>query len=338
MNRKKLFQTALISSPIMAAFETSPIYFLVGSQASFKFWDVLLIFTLLSLVIWGVNILLFSFKETKMPGRTWKRYILSYILTIMLVAIIMWLINLFFTFFERPEDSPSVLFPIINILALNTIILILSDAIILRSKKEQTEVELANLKILHLEAEQQQLIHQMQPHFLFNSLSTLKSLIKNDAELAEEYLVKLADFLRFTISAQENRIIPLLDELQFTGDYIDMQQIRFSGSLYSEISIPEEKKQEYKIPVYALQTLVENAIKHNAFTEEYPLKLSITYHKGSLIVSNNKIPKSPNNNRIGVGLENLDKRYLLFGGEKTIIEETPQTFSVTIKLIKNNVC
>jgi sensor histidine kinase YesM len=322
----------------MAAFESSPVYFLVNSQTFFKFWEALLVFTLLSLVIWGLNILLISIEESKKPGKKWKRYILSYMLSIMFVAVIIWVTNLFFTFPEKPKDAPSVLYPIINILALNTIILILSNAIITRSKKEQTEAELANFKIKHLEAEYQQLIQQLQPHFLFNSLSTLKSLIKNDTELAEEYLIKLADFLRFTISAQDNKTISLLDELQFTRDYIDLQQIRFSGSLYSEIFIPEEKKREYNIPVYALQTLVENAIKHNAFTEEYPLKMSIIYHDGSLIVSNNKIPKPFNNNRIGVGLENLNKRYLLFGGEKIIINDTPQTFSVAIKLIKNNVC
>ena len=235
-------------------------------------------------------------------------------------------------------ESPSIVFPFINIITLNIIILIISNTIILRSKKIQADEELANLKIKHLEAEHQQLVQKLQPHFLFNSLSTLKSLIKNDTELAEEYLIKLADFLRFTISAQENKTIPLLDELKFTCDYIDLQQIRFSGSLFSEISIPEEKKLDYNIPVYALQTLVENAIKHNAFTEECPLNLSITYLDGSIIVSNNKIPKPSNNNRIGVGLENLNKRYLLFSGDRIIINDSPQTFSVTIKLVKNNVC
>lgn len=130
--------------------------------------------------------------------------------------------NSFFVSPEKPKGAPSVFYPIINILALNTIVLILSNAILMRSRKMQTEAELANFKIKHLEAEHQQLIQKLQSHFLFNSISTLKSLIKNDAELAEEYLVKLSNFLRFTISAHENTVISLAEEVQFTSDYIEL--------------------------------------------------------------------------------------------------------------------
>ena len=317
----------------MAAFEISPVPFLVSSQTSFNFWYALLGLTLLSLVIWVLNILLISIEESKSPGKTWKRYILSYMLTLMLLAII-WLITLFIAFPERPKDAPSVLYPIINILALNTIILILSNAIMIRSKKEQTEAELANFKIKHLEAKHQQLIQQLKPHFLFNSLSTLKSLIKNDVELAEEYLMKLSEFLRFTISAHENPIISLADELGFTSDYIDLQKIRFSGFFFCEISIPEDIKKSYKIPVYALQTLVENAIKHNAFTEAHPLNLSISFQDGFLMVSNNKIPKPISVPGNGVGLKNLEKRYSLMTSNAVEIIDIPESFTVKIKLLK----
>jgi len=318
----------------MAAFEMSPISFLASSQTSFKFWHALLVFTLLSLVIWVLNILLISIEGSKKPAKTWKRYIISYMLTIMFVTIIMWLINLLFHFPEKPKDAPSVLYPIINVLALNTIILILSNAIMIRSKKEHTETELANFKIKHLEAEQQQLIQQMQPHFLFNSLSTLKSLIKIDTELAEEYLVKLSGFLRFTVSAHENTTILLADEIQFTSDYIDLQKIRFSGSFFCQMSIPETCKNEYKIPVYALQTLVENAIKHNAFTEARPLILNISFQDGFLIVSNNKIPKPMAAIRNGVGLKNLEKRYSLMSNNAVDIKDLADSFTVKIKLLK----
>ena len=204
----------------------------------------------------------------------------------------------------------------------------------MRSKKMQTEAELANFKIRHLEAEHQQLIQQLQPHFLFNSLSTLKSLIKNDADLAEEYLVKLSDFLRFTVSAHENTTVLLADEVQFTSDYIDLQKIRFSGSFFCRMSIPETCKKDYKIPVYALQTLVENAIKHNAFTEAHPLNLSISFQDGFLMVSNNKIPKPISVPGNGVGLKNLEKRYSLMTSNAVEIIDIPESFTVKIKLLK----
>lgn len=335
MNKKQLLKTALISSPIMAAFEISPIFFLIN-QDSFKFWEMMPFLTLFSLVIWTLNILLISVEETKKPGKTWNRYILSYVLTIMFVAILS--LTGKFSHIQISEATPSPLYPIINFLALNTIILILSEGIVIQSKKMQTEAELANLKIKHLEAEHQQLIQQLQPHFLFNSFSTLKSLIKNDVELAEEYLVNLSRFLRFTISAQDNTIVSLADEVGFTSDYIELQKIRFSGSFFSEISIPEEIMKDYKIPVYALQTLVENSIKHNAFTEKRPLKLNISFQDGYLFVSNNKISLPINAMGNGVGLKNLEKRYSLMTNNAVEIIDNPESFTVKIKLLKQESC
>lgn len=334
MNKKQLFKTALISSPLMAAFELSPIYFLRSSDLfKFSFVEMILVLTLFSLIIWTLNIQLISVKEKKRPGKQWIRYVFSYILTIMFLVIIM-LIGHLFNYQKGPSAPSSPLYLVINILALNTIVLILSEGIVMRSKKMQTEAELANFKIKHLEAEHQQLIQQLQPHFLFNSLSTLKSLIKNDAELAEEYLVKLSDFLRFTISANENSIIILADEVQFASDYIELQMIRFSGTFFCQINIPEIFQREYKIPVYALQTLVENAIKHNSFTKYKPLKLDISFQDGYLIVSNNKIPKRTVEISNGVGLKNLEKRYSLMTNNAIEIIDIPCSFTVRIKLLK----
>lgn len=316
----------------MAAFEISPVFFLMKNEPRFSFGQMLVVLTMFSLVVWTLNIQLIYVKETKRPGTPWVRYIFSYLLTLALVFIISFLGQL--ANYQEGPDAPSPIFLIINILALNTIILILADTIMMRSKRMKSEAELANLKIEQLEASHQQLIQQLQPHFLFNSLSTLKSLISNNAELAEEYLVKLSEFLRFTISANENTIIKLADEVQFTSDYIDLQRIRFSGSFFSEISIPEEIMKDYKIPVYALQTLVENAIKHNAFTRKHPLQLTISYKDGILTVSNNKIPKPNAVLGNGVGLKNLEKRYSLVTDNAIKIENTDEIFTVKIKLLK----
>jgi two-component system, LytTR family, sensor kinase len=334
MYNKQLYRTALMSSPIMAVFELSPIFFFDG-DTSFNFWTGAALMSIITMMIWWMNIALISFFETRKRINDWKRYFFSFFIVCAFVCALKFTIH----FFPPPKQPLPLLFPIINNLALNTIILIISNSIILRSKKIQTDQEMAILKIKNLEAEQQQLIQQMQPHFLFNALSTLKSLINKDTELAEEYLMKLADFLRFTISALKKNLIPLTEELKFTDDYIKLQQIRFSDSILCDITISEEEQKQYFIPIYALQTLVENAIKHNAFTEEQPLKLIITLREGNISVFNNKIPKPAFYNITGVGLQNLDKRYTLIGGENIIIDNKPDSFMVTIKLIsKTKVC
>lgn len=332
MYKKQLYKIALSSSPTLALFALSPAFMLTETPKSFLIFILSFIVALMIiLVVWEVNIIIISTFELKRIHNKWKQYLLSYLFIIVLSSIVA-LVLIINSIQRQPL---SIIFNIINALGTNTIILVISNIIILQHKNIQTEKELANLRIENLEAEQQQLIKQLQPHFLFNALGTLKSLIRADAELAEEYLIKLSDFLRVTISFHKNKIVPLSEELQFTANYIEMQQIRFAGSFSCSINIPENEINKYSLPIYALQTLVENAIKHNAFAEEIPLIVEIIFREGNLTISNNKIPKFIEN-RGGVGLQNLSKRYLLFCGEEIQINETTDRFEVTIKLIKRN--
>jgi two-component system, LytTR family, sensor kinase len=328
MNKRQLYKTALFSSPIIAAFELSPIFFLY-KEPILHFFAAAAGLTLITFVLWSLNINMLSAFESRRKAKQSKRYLCSYFSALFIILVFLFLS----TFFSPPkEETPSILFPFINAVALNTIILIIINSIVNRSKKEQSERELALLKIKNLEAEQQQLIQQLQPHFLFNALSTLKSLISYDTELAEEYLVKLSDFLRYTISSHASTLVSLEEEMKFTNDYIKLQQIRFGNSIFCKTDVPETARQSFLLPAYALQALVENALKHNAFTIGKPLNLSITYKDAGIEVRNNKIPRL-NENKTGVGLENLDKRYSLIGGEGIMVDDNTDYFFVRIKLI-----
>ncbi|MGE0077327.1 MAG: sensor histidine kinase [Bacteroidales bacterium] len=329
MNKKQLIKTAFISSPIMAAFELSPAFFL-NDDSPISFLGGVFVVTFITLLLWFFNIYIYSVFEEKQVKNQWKVSLLSYLFAMFTIALFI----IFASEFQPSrEKTPPLLFPFINAIALNTIILIIINSIANRSKKEQTERELSILKIKNLEAEQQQLIQQLQPHFLFNALSTLKSLINTNAEQTEEYLVRLSDFLRISVSSHANKLVMLDEELKFTNDYIKLQQIRFANSFFCEIDIPDFAQQSFVIPVYALQTLVENAIKHNAFTATKPLYLSIVLKNTSIEVKNNKIPKATEN-KSGLGLGNLDKRYFLIAGEHIVIDNKPDYFLVSIKLIK----
>lgn len=334
MYKKKLYRTALLSSPIMAAFELSPIFFLQEYGYPLNFWSALITFTILTMSMWGVNIYVVNIwlKSGRKNNKEW--YALSYIFTLLMFAFF-WVVLHLFPEMDDNGNKPSIIFPIINILTLNTIILIILNAIITRTRKEQVDKELAELKIKNLEAEQQALVRQMQPHFLFNSLSTLNSIISTDSELAKKYVMRLSDFLRYTISAHEHMLIPLSEELKFTQDYIELQKLRFEDSFYCFLTVPVEQISQYQIPVYALQSLVENAFKHNFFSDEKPLKVSIVLKDDLLIVSNNKRPKpmSMDGERKGVGLKNLNKRYQLIVGKDIDIKDTQTEYTVTIKLI-----
>jgi two-component system, LytTR family, sensor kinase len=335
MYKNKLYRTALLSSPIMAAFELSPIFFLHAHRYPMNFWFVLAAMTMMTMVIWGVNIYVVRIWVSSGRKNNMEWYSLSYIFTLLLFALL-WVVLHLFPELDDGKNRPSIIFPIINIFTLNTIVLIMSNAIIVRSKKEQVDKELAELKIKNLEAEQQVLIGQMQPHFLFNALSTLSSIISTDPDLAKRYVIRLSAFLRYTISAHEHVLIPLSEELNFTQDYIELQKLRFEDSFFCSLNVPQEQINQYQIPVYALQSLVENAFKHNSFSDEKPLKVSIELKGDLLIVSNNKMPKPMflDREREGVGLKNLNKRYQLIVGKDIDIKDTQTEYAVTLKLIR----
>jgi len=315
----------------MAIYAFLPILIIFSLPFS-TFFGGISILTITMLVHWGMNIYVISIFEGKGKSEKWKMYFVSYVFSTLIATLFM----LFVQFGGRDVlEKPPLIYPFITGFAGNTMILIISNAIILQWEKAQTDKELSTLKVKNVEAEHQQLVQQLQPHFLFNALSTLKSLIKTDTELAEEYLVKLSDFLRFTVSSHNSKLVSLSEELRFTKDYIDLQQIRFGNTFLCSLEIPEEKTFEFVIPIYALQTLVENAIKHNAFTDETPLMLDIKIQNDFIVVTNNKILKKSFSTP-GVGLKNLNERYFLVCGEQIIIEDKPDNFTVTMKLLKRS--
>lgn len=224
-----------------------------------------------------------------------------------------------------------VAYPIISILAINTIILIIINSVSLRHEKEIAEIEIKNLKVSNLEAQRQVLLQQLHPHFLFNALSTLKSLITENPEEGENYVVKLSEFLRYSVQAHAKEVVSLSEELRFTQDYIDVQKMRFGEALHCEIAIPDEVLSK-KIPVYALQTLIENAIKHNNFTEKKPLLINIGWEGNRLKVSNNKQAKQLINPS-GTGLTNLNKRYQIVANKDIEIINQDNEFIVFIHLL-----
>ena len=322
--RKSLLLTAFISSPLLAIYGVTPLFSLYIIDFTYFIYTVIAL-TFIILFFWLINIFLIEFFYNNKP---WKRYFTSFAIII--------LINLFFLYYLkdfriRQNTESTLLYPMFLVIEINALILIICNLIILKHKKENTELDLQKLQLNYLEAQKQVLIKQLQPHFLFNTLSTLKSLIKQSPNEAEDYSVKLSDFLRYSIKSYSHDIVSLEDELKFTKDYIELQKVRFQDAFSVNIVI-SKKNLSYKIPVYALQSLVENAIKHNAFTEKNPLEIKIECNDIILKVSNNKLQKRAVENT-GTGLINLNKRYQMITGKVIEIEDTKNEFTVILNLI-----
>lgn len=218
---------------------------------------------------------------------------------------------------------------------INTLVVIFQGFIVLQAEKAQSDLEISRLKIAHSEAANMLLKQQIHPHFLFNALNTLKSLYRMDTRSGDKYIVHLANFLRASIFNHGMQVTTVQGELDLLHSYLEMQSIRFGDALFCTIDIPERSLAKYFLPSFCLQPLLENAIKHNEFTEELPLKVSIAQDGDRLVIKNNLQPKTKISVSTNSGLANLAERYRIWSGDTVIIHNDNKEFLVSIKLLDN---
>ncbi len=175
--------------------------------------------------------------------------------------------------------------------------------------------------------------HQVNPHFLFNSLNILDCLVcEEKTEQASTYIHKLAGLYRYMLKTEEEKVVTLEDELKFAMQYYDLLKVRFPEGLKLEMNVPTELYGRYMVPC-ALQLLIENATKHNTVSTANPLTINIEAKEDSITVSNRLIPKVSLSPSTGLGLKYLKQQYLDLSGKTVVIEKTETEFSVTIPLI-----
>ena len=172
---------------------------------------------------------------------------------------------------------------------------------------------------------------QVNPHFLFNSLNTLSSLVAVQPEVAEEFIHRLSSIYRYILENSSKDRVPLSEELSFIKDYFYLHKIRDDGKILLDIRVDESDKSEI-LPV-SLQILVENAIKHNKATRESPLRISIYIENKHVIVKNNLQKMALQLKSTQIGLKNLAQRVSLISKKILIIEETNTYFIVKIPLL-----
>lgn len=175
--------------------------------------------------------------------------------------------------------------------------------------------------------------HQVNPHFLFNSLNILDCLVCDEKnEDASIYIHKLAGIYRYMIKSEDEDVVPLRDELSFVNQYVDLLSIRFPAGLEVRMNVPEEMMGRYVLPC-AVQLLIENATKHNAVNKDNPLIITVNISKDQIVVTNNIIPKVGRVESTGLGLKYLRQQYMDICGKSIAIEHTDRIFSVTLPLI-----
>lgn len=195
-----------------------------------------------------------------------------------------------------------------------------------RMQEERGKANLAQYRYVKLK-------HQVNPHFLFNSLNILDCLVcEEKTEQASTYIHKLAGIYRYMIKSEDEQVVSLREELEFVGRYIDLLQVRFPEGLEVIVSVPEEAMNRYVLPC-SLQLLIENAIKHNAVTSDYPLKIEITVKGDEVQVKNNLNPKLTKNPSTGLGQKYIRQLYHDLSGKDIVIGKTETDYCVTLPLL-----
>jgi two-component system, LytTR family, sensor kinase len=174
---------------------------------------------------------------------------------------------------------------------------------------------------------------QLSPHYLFNSLNTISSLLHQDTTKAEDFIRRLADTYHYILNTHHQQLISLEKEIEFVKAYYYLLCVRYTEGLNLEINIPDQLL-SYQVPPLTIQILVENAIKHNVFSKEMPLNIYLGVIDNVLLkVVNNKtkVPKMVKSNHIG--LKNIEKRYSFFTKSKVKIIDKLD-FEVNVPIIE----
>lgn len=212
----------------------------------------------------------------------------------------------------------------------------ISMALVNKSKKEEkdrrnAEATARKNEILALQTKLEMLSLQTNNHFIFNSFSTATGLIRHDPPKAEAFINNLSSMYRYMTQNSNKHIVPLNEEVDFVENYIQLLKNRYSG--LTVIVSTELRSIHAFVPPAAIQSLIENAVKHNVHGSENPLVVNVNLNDEYIVVSNRVIKRSDEVTGTHSGLDNLKKRYLLLTEKHLKVDSDGQTFNVSLPLI-----
>ncbi|WP_234974696.1 sensor histidine kinase [Tenacibaculum agarivorans] len=205
--------------------------------------------------------------------------------------------------------------------------------ILLMKKFYEGQTQFAEIEKQQKENELKLLRSQIDPHFLFNNLNTLDSLIDTDSNKAKEYINRLSLIYRYLIQTKDSEVMELSKEVQFAENYIFLILTRF-GNDYNFSIENNATVEDLFIPTGAIQTLLENVVKHNKPSGNIAIKTKIQITNDYLTVLNSKSDLMVKKDSLGTGLENLKTRYLLLSDKEISVINTANEFKVIIPIIK----
>lgn len=259
------------------------------------------------------------------------KWIVILIINVVLLFAVIKVIKAFYPLINgrdlKPNEEGWINFTFIN---LSIVLFFIAKLLRVSTDKQESRIENEQLKQQNLENELAALKNQIDPHFLFNSLNSLSSLIR-DNENATKFVNKLSYMYRYILQSGETNLVSTKEELKFLDCYTFLMKTRYRDRIEIDVNIDEEFM-DMKIPPLALQSLVENSVKHNEISSTNPLTVKVYSNGNSLVVENPIRSRSTLAEGMGTGLYNLKKRYSLLLKKEVLVSTGNDIFKVELPL------
>ena len=301
------------------------------------FDDEILFVSIITVLLWEGNLQIDSFLDKKISWITYPneriiaQIVTNLVYTILVLIISISVINYFkFGVFELFNPKLREVFIPTIIITFLVVMVDIANHFFTSWKASLLEVEIHKTESAN--AQLQNLKNQLNPHFLFNNLSVLTSLVYKNQDKAAEFINELAKVYRYVLDTKNAELVTLQEELDFLNHYLYLLKIRFEDSVSFEINIEEGNKSNYILPM-CLQTVVENTIQHNEASQANPLKVLIYSQNNSLVIENTIKPRSNDVTSSKTGLKNIEMRYSFYTDKKVIVSNNEEIFKVILPLI-----
>ncbi len=304
-----------------------------------KWYYILAVFFIITLFVWESNRLLQKLLNKYFANQPSARFLIIFFLSGMLLSALLSAATVVMfnaTFLHWPAERLKVPMKLSLTYGtrINLFLHILNAILFYLEKYKSKQLETEELKRINSQAQLHAIKQQVNPHFLFNNLNVLSTLVMKESPDANKFIEEFSKVYRHVLSTQDQELITLQAELDFLNPYVFLLQKRFPESIFIKTEIEEEYFSYFIIPV-ALQMLIENAIKHNIASRQKPLHISLSIdNQKRLTVMNNLQLRPVIDASTQIGLQNIAKRYELVTGKKIEIENTRDYFSVSLPLIK----
>lgn len=310
-------------------------------------WTLIALDTLISIgftVIIGTAVVRYvEWLRAVMPWREGgaKRFLVEVLGSNLLAATVMAILATLVALAKMPElphslhgsFSQAILNNVLIALLMNSLLLGLFEGMIFFRDLQETKVRAERLEREKLQSQLEILKNQLKPHFLFNSLNVLSSLVHADAQKSEEFIAEFARVYRYVLDTYQQSLVSLERELAFMESYLFLQKIRFGDALqFTQTDRAPDRPAAY-LPPMSLQLLLENAFKHNQLSTEHPLHIELILERDHLQLRNAYQPRTITTPSSGIGQENLRQRYRLMQAPAPTFEQQPDAYFATLPLI-----